>query len=63
MDILFILIPAALGLGVLGLLAFVWTLGHQQYEDLAGAAARILSDAYDKAPDPDPGPDHGAKSP
>lgn len=39
---LLILIPIALGLGALGLLAFIWCLKSNQYEDLEGAAERIL---------------------
>lgn len=50
MDILFVLIPVSLGLGLTGLVAFLWTLRHRQYEDTAGDAARILSDAYDDKP-------------
>ena len=42
MDALLILIPAALGLGFLGLAAFLWSLNSGQYEDLEGAAQRIL---------------------
>jgi len=38
------LIPIALFLGLLGLGAFVWSLRTNQYEDLDGAAARILED-------------------
>lgn len=38
------LIPAALALGGLGLLAFLWTLKTGQYEDLDGAAWRALQD-------------------
>ncbi|MGE0747326.1 MAG: cbb3-type cytochrome oxidase assembly protein CcoS [Rhodospirillales bacterium] len=41
------LIPAALFLGLLGLAAFLWALRSGQYEDLDGAANRIL---YDDAP-------------
>jgi cbb3-type cytochrome oxidase maturation protein len=41
---LLILIPVALFLGALGLLAFLWSLRSGQYEDLDGAAARILHD-------------------
>jgi cbb3-type cytochrome oxidase maturation protein len=52
MDILVILIPVSLSLGSIGLLAFLWTLKHRQYEDPAGDAARILSDAYDDQPCP-----------
>lgn len=38
----FYLIPIALALGVVGLGAFMWSLRSGQYEDLDGAAARIL---------------------
>jgi cbb3-type cytochrome oxidase maturation protein len=44
MDILIVLIPAALFLGALGLGAFLWTLKSNQYDDLDGAARRILLD-------------------
>ncbi|MGB3810738.1 MAG: cbb3-type cytochrome oxidase assembly protein CcoS [Parvibaculum sp.] len=38
------LIPIALGMGVAGLIAFLWSLKNGQYEDLEGAAERILFD-------------------
>lgn len=44
MSILFILVPASLCLAALGLIAFIWTLKRNQYEDLDGAAWRILAD-------------------
>jgi cbb3-type cytochrome oxidase maturation protein len=44
MDSLILLIPVALFLGALGLAAFLWTLRSGQYEDLDGAASRILFD-------------------
>lgn len=44
MNHLLILIPIALGLGAIGLLAFVWSLGAGQYDDLDGAAERILEE-------------------
>jgi cbb3-type cytochrome oxidase maturation protein len=44
MDTLVWLIPAALFLGALGLGFFLWTLHARQYDDLDGAAARILFD-------------------
>jgi cbb3-type cytochrome oxidase maturation protein len=50
-TVLAYLIPAALFLGLLGLVAFLWSLRSGQYEDLDGAASRILFD--DKAPDAD----------
>ena len=52
----FYLIPLALGLGALGLAAFLWALRSGQYEDLDGAAARILLDDPDvPAPRVSPG--------
>ena len=44
MSGLLFLIPAALALGVLGLIAFLWSLKSGQYDDLDGAANRILLD-------------------
>ncbi len=44
MNVLIYLMPAALFLGFLGLLAFLWSLKTAQYEDLDGAAERILLD-------------------
>lgn len=42
MDILLYLIPIALTLGLAGLFGFLWTLKQNQYDDLEGAAHRIL---------------------
>ncbi|PWE18481.1 cbb3-type cytochrome oxidase assembly protein CcoS [Marinicauda salina] len=42
MTALLWLIPAALFLGALGLAAFFWSVRSGQYEDLDGAAERIL---------------------
>ena len=50
MDVLVILIPVSLFLGLLGLFAFIWTLRSQQYEDPDGDSQRILTDEYDDAP-------------
>ncbi len=44
MTILLFLIPAALALGALGLAAFLWSLRSGQFDDLDGAANRILVD-------------------
>lgn len=38
----FFLIPIAVGLGLAGLASFMWTLKSGQYDDLEGAAERIL---------------------
>lgn len=42
MNALFVLIPIALGLGAAGLAAFFWSMRNGQYDDLEGAAVRIL---------------------
>jgi cbb3-type cytochrome oxidase maturation protein len=47
MNNLVFLIPVALFLGGLGLSAFIWALRSGQYEDLDGAAERILLDEYE----------------
>ncbi len=52
MEILGILIPISLGLGGLGLAAFVWALRGRQYEDPKGDAERILSKEWDDRPKP-----------
>lgn len=44
MSVLIYLIPIALFLGFLGLAAFIWSLKSGQYDDLDGAAQRILFD-------------------
>mgnify|MGYP002634258182 CR=1 FL=1 len=44
MEVLIYLIPIALLLGVVGLVAFLWSLKNKQFEDLEGAANRILFD-------------------
>ena len=49
MTNLLILIPVALFLGGLGLAAFVWALRNNQFEDLDGAAVRILQDDDEKS--------------
>lgn len=50
MSVLMYLIPIALLLGLIGLCAFVWTLKTGQYDDLDGAAHRILIDDDEKPP-------------
>nr|CAD6436082.1 cbb3-type cytochrome oxidase assembly protein CcoS [Rhizobium sp. Q54] len=44
MSYLLVLIPIALAMGAIGLLAFLWSIKNGQYEDLDGAAERILID-------------------
>ena len=50
MNILVYLIPISLILGGVGLLAFVFTVRSNQYDDPEGNARRILSDEYDDKP-------------
>ena len=50
MEVLSLLIPVSLGLGLLGLLAFLWTLRTRQYDDPEGDSRRILSDEWDDHP-------------
>ena len=42
------LVPIALALGCIGLGAFMWSLRSGQYEDLDGAAERILFEDADR---------------
>jgi cbb3-type cytochrome oxidase maturation protein len=42
------LIPIALGMGAAGLAAFLWSMKAGQYEDMEGAANRILIDEEDE---------------
>ena len=44
MSVLLYLVPVALFFGLLGLVAFLWALRSGQYDDLDGAAHRILFD-------------------
>ena len=48
MNMLVYLIPIALLLGALGLLAFLWSLKSGQYDDLDGAAWRAIDDDDDR---------------
>jgi len=57
MEVLIYLVPIALGLGLLGLGAFLWSLKSGQYDDLDGAAWRAVMDD-DDAPPPDGGRRH-----
>lgn len=44
------LIPIALLMGLAGLIAFFWAMRAGQYEDMDGAAQRILIDDEEEAP-------------
>lgn len=44
MSGLLVLIPIALAMGLVALVAFLWALRSGQYEDLDGASQRIFDD-------------------
>ncbi|MEZ5937257.1 MAG: cbb3-type cytochrome oxidase assembly protein CcoS [Hyphomonadaceae bacterium] len=50
MNVLIFMIPVALALGGLGLIAFIWALKSGQFDDPDGAAERILIDEDRPAP-------------
>jgi cbb3-type cytochrome oxidase maturation protein len=52
MSGLALLIPVALGLGLAGLAAFFWAIRTRQFDDLDGAALRILIEDDTPAPPP-----------
>ena len=64
MTAILILVLISLALGAFGLLAFMWSLKSGQYEDLDGAAERVLLDESDRPLPEDPpsrGSDAGGK--
>ncbi|QFU08808.1 Cytochrome oxidase maturation protein cbb3-type [Rhodobacteraceae bacterium THAF1] len=50
MNVLAILIPISVAMGLAGLAAFVWTIRSGQFDDPEGDQARALSDAQDARP-------------
>jgi cbb3-type cytochrome oxidase maturation protein len=44
------LLPAALTLGLIGLLGFLWALRNGQFDDLEGASWRVLEDGEPDVP-------------
>jgi len=44
MNVLVYLVPMALALGLAGVVAFLWSLRSGQYDDMEGAALRVLDD-------------------
>lgn len=51
MSVLLYLIPLALVLGLCGLGAFIWSIRSGQYDDMQGAANRILIDEDEPSKD------------
>lgn len=62
MDVLLWLIPAAVFLGFLGLIAFLWALKSGQFDDLDGAAHRILFDDPNDTPLPPREAEHASQA-
>jgi cbb3-type cytochrome oxidase maturation protein len=52
MEVLTILIPVSLLMGLGGLVAFVWSLSKGMYDDPDGDSQRILDQQYDDRPKP-----------
>lgn len=50
MTVLVWLVPIALGMGFIGLAAFLWSMRSGQYDDLDGAAERVLLDREEDRP-------------
>ena len=48
MDVMEFLLPIALLLSLLGLVFFIWSIRARQYDDLDGAAQRILMEDEDR---------------
>lgn len=42
MTALLVLIPVSIGMGLIGLGAFIWAMRHQQFDDLEGNAWRVI---------------------
>jgi cbb3-type cytochrome oxidase maturation protein len=53
MSLLAWLVPVALGMGLVGLAAFLWSMKSGQLEDLDGAAQRVLLNEAADAPLPE----------
>jgi len=47
MDVIYGLIPLMIGLGLIGVVIFIWSVRSGQYDDLEGDANRILMDEDD----------------
>ena len=53
MSLLAWLVPVALGMGLIGLFAFLWSMKSGQLEDLDGAAERVLLNEEAEQPLPE----------
>ena len=52
MNIIVLLAPISLALGIGAVAAFLWSLKGGQYDDMRGAAERVLMDDDDAPPPP-----------
>ncbi|MHA6344208.1 cbb3-type cytochrome oxidase assembly protein CcoS [Roseivivax sp. CAU 1761] len=50
MNVLVVLIPVSVGLGLMGLAGFLWSLRAAQYDDPEGSRNRILDSRWDDTP-------------
>jgi len=50
MSVVYILLPAAAALAVVGVAAFIWAVRHGQLDDLDTPAVRMLHDDEDETP-------------
>ena len=48
MSLFLVLVPISILMGAVGLGAFLWSMKDGQYEDLDGAAVRVLIDDEDE---------------
>lgn len=51
MEMLFIMIPAAVFLGILGLVFLIWSIKTGQFEDVEGPKYRIFFDDDENGPE------------
>ena len=47
MDVIYGLIPLMIGLGLIGVVIFIWSVRSGQYDDMEGDANRIIMDDDD----------------
>lgn len=51
MEVIYGLLPGMLLLGIIGVAVFFWAVRNGQYDDMDGAASRVLLDDDDNSPD------------
>ncbi len=53
MNVLVVLIPVSIALGLAGLIVFVWCLRSRQFDDPEGDSVRLLDPRWEDRPDHD----------